>query len=93
MQFRNMAEVQLKVNMIWDGSHYPIGTVLNESEIPSNLRKAKFIGPFVATSDGPMTLSEQEELESETYDEIEIEEEKPATPAPPPSRFRLRRHK
>jgi hypothetical protein len=87
-----MAEVQLKVNMIWDGSHYPIGTVLNESEIPSNLRKAKFIGPFVATSDGPMTLSEQKELdtEAEAYDDIEIEEEKPA---PPPSRFKLRRHK
>jgi hypothetical protein len=36
-------EKQLKVNMIFGGTYYSFGTVLEEDEIPLNLRKTKYL--------------------------------------------------
>jgi hypothetical protein len=39
-----MPKVQLKVNMIIGGTHYPFGSVLEEDFIPERNRKPEYLG-------------------------------------------------
>ena len=64
-----MALKKLKFNMIFGGSHYTFGTVLEESVIPLNLRKTKYL-----LEPGPDPDDYVEEMFDED-EEVMIEEE------------------
>jgi hypothetical protein len=58
-----MSKVQLKVNMIIGGTHYPFGSVLDEDFIPERLRKEEYLGEPVAPE--PVPDVEGYDLETE----------------------------
>jgi hypothetical protein len=39
-----MPKVQLKVNMIFDGTFYPRGAVMEDQKLPPTLRRQKYLG-------------------------------------------------
>jgi hypothetical protein len=39
-----MAKVCLKVNMIFDGTFYPRGAVMEDQKLPPTLRRQKYLG-------------------------------------------------
>jgi hypothetical protein len=73
-----MSKVQLKVNMIFEGIHYARGHVLEQDDIPLNLRKNKYLeepgDSVVETID--------EDYEEDSGGEEGLEEEGPIEPPP-----------
>jgi hypothetical protein len=75
----SMAKVKLKVNMIFGGSHYSFGTVLDKDEVPLNLRKSKYL---TAPDTVEAVRLREEEVDLEPlFDEVSpvIEEPEPET--------------
>lgn len=90
-----MAKKQLTVNMIYGGSFHREGSVLDEEEIPLNLRKAKYLKepPWeqVQEYDEEIVTDEIFEQEMSGETEEEMEEMEAEEPPPPPSPRRKKR--
>ena len=75
-----MPKVQLKVNMIYGGAFHRADTVLDEDEIPQNLRKRKYL-----KEPEPEEVEEPEEIE---VGEVFFEDDEPP---PPPRKLKPKR--
>lgn len=78
-----MPRVKLKVNMIFGGSYYTFGTVLDRDEVPLNLRKKKYLAD---PNEEEKIRLQEEELFLDDVGEVQFEEELPPTVIPSDSR-------
>lgn len=78
--------------MIFGGSHYTFGTLLEEDDIPLNLRKSKYL---LQPDEGDDTLSELEEVGQDEFfdDDLTINEEEFEPPPPPIKRYAVKKKK
>ena len=78
-----MAKKQLLVNMIYGGSFHRADTVLDEEEIPLNLRRPEYLRDPVKAKRLIEEISVEDDLEGLEEEELEgLEEEE----APPPKK-------
>jgi hypothetical protein len=76
-----MPKVKLKVSMIFGGAYHRFGTVLDESAVPPNLRKAKYFGDPDTAMIGE--TDSWEEVPSGLEEDYEAEAEEQEEPPPP----------
>jgi hypothetical protein len=86
-----MAQKTLKVSMIFGGAFHSFGTTLDESRVPPNLRKTKYLAdptfkPFEEIKE-PLSFQEANDEDEELEPE---EEEAPPPPHRPSNKRRTR---